>query len=223
MVIKNIAKTAFDRGDYILALERLEEAKLTYALEVKGEFNLIYQVKNNPMQTLGILALASIFGFASSLIIRLRLLKRKFRLLCEEEKLLLELMKVIQTECFENKHMSMEEYEEAMNQYERRLSETVEDKIRVESKLINLMKMRSNKESLLEEKTRLIELMKELQDDYLNKGKVETRVYENTMKSYASRLSDVEEQVTFVDAQDALTKDKPFVRFMMRLGLVKKI
>jgi len=223
LVIKNIAKTAFDRGDYILALERLEEAKLTYALEVKGEFNLIYQVKNNPMQTLGILALASIFGFASSLIIRLRLLKRKFRLLCEEEKLLLELMKVIQTECFENKHMSMEEYEEAMNQYERRLSETVEDKIRVESKLINLMKMRSNKESLLEEKTRLIELMKELQDDYLNKGKVETRVYENTMKSYASRLSDVEEQVTFVDAQDALTKDKPFVRFMMRLGLVKKI
>ena len=199
-----LAETAFNRGDYVLAYERLQEAQLTYALEVKGEFNLIYSVKNNPVQSLGIILLASAIGLTGSLLIRLKLYKRKFVLLTEEEKLLLELMKVVQRECFENKHMSMEEYGEAMAQYEKRLSETVEDKIRVETRIANLMKLRSKKHALLEERKRLTSLIRELQNDYLNKGKIETRVYENMVRSYTTRLSSVEEEITFIEAQKVL-------------------
>jgi hypothetical protein len=43
--------------------------------------------------------------------------------LAEEEQLLLQLMKVVQRDCFENKKMSMEEYDSAMFQYEKKLSE----------------------------------------------------------------------------------------------------
>ena len=47
---------------------------------------------------------------------RLSLLKRKLRVLGEEEVLLLQLMRVVQKDCFEGNKMSMEEYDEAMIQ-----------------------------------------------------------------------------------------------------------
>ncbi len=210
-----IAEVAFERGDYILAFERLKEAKLSYALEVKGEFNLIYEIKNNPLQYLGIFISLGIFGFGTSLFTRRILYKKKIRLLNEEEKLLLELMKVVQRDCFEKNKMSMEEYGEAMHQYENKLSETIEDKIRFEAKLANLMKIKGKKNVLNEERKNLVEMMKKLQSQYLKEAKVEIRVYENMMKSYASRLSEVEEKLVFLDAQESL-RSKGFFRRLFK-------
>ena len=203
-----IGKTIYARGDYTLALEKLREAKLVYATEVKGEFNLVYTVKNNPIQSLGILLGLSLFGFGSSILVRYQLYRKKLRMLYEEEVLLLELMKVVQRECFENNKMSMEEYEQAMIQYENQLSKTIEEKITTETKLANLLKVKGKKRALGEEKKRLTDLIKRAQDDYLNKGKIETRVYENMVKSYTSRLSEVEEQIANLDAQEAVKKQR---------------
>ena len=50
----------------------------------------------------------------------------------EEEKLLLQLMSVVQKECFEKSKMSMEEYREAMSQYEKKLGKTIEEKGKIE-------------------------------------------------------------------------------------------
>ena len=214
------AETAFNRGDYVLALERLKEAQLTYALETKGEFNVLYAVKNNPLQSLATLAGALIFSFGASLGIRHRLYKRKLKILTEEEKLLLELMKVVQRENFEKGKMSMEEYGQAMTQYEKRLAAVIEGKINTETKLTNLLKIKGKGKALDEEKKRLINLIKHIQDKYLNKGTLETRVYENTLKSYATRLSEVEEEITFNEANAAI-KGKGFLR--KRLSRNKKI
>jgi hypothetical protein len=131
-------------------------------------------------------------------------------MLKEEEILLLELMKVIQRECFENNKMSMEEYGQAMSQYETKLSMTIEDKIETETKIANILKVKGKKIALEEEKKRLLELIKKVQDEYLNKGKLETRIYENMIKSYTSRLSEIQEKIAFADAQDALGKHKFF-------------
>jgi hypothetical protein len=129
-------------------------------------------------------------------------------MLKEEEVLLLELMKVIQREVFERNRMSMEEYEAAMMQYENKLSETVEDKIKTETKIANLLKFKGKRIALGEEKKRLINMMKKIQDDYLNRGLIETRIYEQMMRSYTTRLSDVEEEIATLDAQEALKKSK---------------
>jgi len=135
---------------------------------------------------------------------KIRIYKRKLRLLAEEEKLLLELMKVLQRDTFEKNSMSMDEYLLAMTQYEKRLGETVEDKIRIETKLSNLMKIKGKKLALKEESKRITDLIKKLQDDYMNKGKIETRIYKNMSESYTKRLTDVEEELTFLDAQKVL-------------------
>ncbi|MBX4196384.1 LamG domain-containing protein [Candidatus Pacearchaeota archaeon] len=199
-----LAEVAFGRGDYTLALERINEAKLTYALEVKGEFNLIFTVKNHPFRTVGVLLSVALLSLGSTILIRLRLYKRKLIVLEEEEKLLIGLMKVVQRECFERKTMSMEEYDEAMRQYELKLGEVIEEKIRVETQIASIMKIRGKRRALSEERRRLVELIKKTQDDYLNQGKFETRIYENMLKTYATRLTEVEEQLVFLDASDAL-------------------
>src|SRR3990167_9386535 len=72
-----LAETAFNRGDYALALTRLKEAQLTYALEVKGEFNAAFYVKNHPLPSLGIILGIGLLGLGSSLVIRFNYYRRK--------------------------------------------------------------------------------------------------------------------------------------------------
>jgi hypothetical protein len=57
------------------------------------------------------------------------------------------------------------------------------------------------------EKKRLIEMMRGLQDDYLNKGKLDTRIYSNMLKTYAKRLTDVQEEVVFLETRKMLKKN----------------
>jgi hypothetical protein len=203
-----IAEVIYNRGDYLSALDKLKQAKLVYASEVKGEFNLAYAIKNHPVQALLIILAIGVVGTGTSIVVRLHLLKKKLIMLKEEEVLLLQLMKVIQRECFENNRMSMEEYGQAMTQYEDKLSTTIQDKVQTETKIANLLKVKGKKIALEEEKKRLLDLIKQIQDDYLNKGKIETRIYENMVKSYSSRLSEVQEKIAFFDAQEALNKGK---------------
>ncbi|HED06113.1 MAG TPA: hypothetical protein ENI61_05450 [Ignavibacteria bacterium] len=199
-----IAQAIFDRGDYLLALEKLRSAKLMFALETKGEMNIFYTIKNNPYQTLLAFAGVGVFSFGSSLVVRSRLYRRKLRLYGEEEKLLLELMKVVQRDTFEGNKMSMEEYGEAMSQYEKKLGEAIEGRIRIEAKVANVYKIKGKKKALKEEKERLINLVMDVQDKYLNKSEIETRVYDNIIKSYTTRLADVDSKLTVIEAEEAL-------------------
>lgn len=203
-----IAEVIYKRGDYVAALAKLKEAKLTYGLETKGEFNLIYSVKNNPVQAFGIVILAGALGMGGSLLFRFQLYRKRISILKKEEILLLELMKVVQRECFENNKMSMEEYEEAISQYEKRLGQAIQEKIETETKLSNLFKIKGKALALAEEKKKLIEMIKQLQNDYMIEGKVETRIYENMLKSYTSRLGAVDEEIATAEAQSALSSEK---------------
>jgi hypothetical protein len=205
-----LSEIIFKRGDYLGAYAKLKEARSSLLLETKGEFNILYAIKNNPIETLGILISISIIGLGSGYLIRLGLLKRKMKYLLSEEALLLELMKVIQRDCFEKNKLSMEEYNEAMNQYENRLGFIIREKVKTEAEISNMNKLSGKKRALAEEKKRLTELVRMIQDDYMNKGKIDTRVYENMLRSYATRLSKVQEELAYIDAQEELTRVSGF-------------
>jgi len=205
-----LAEAAFRRGDYLLALEKLRSAKMTYALETKGEFNLYYIIKNHPSQSLLALLGLGIFSMGSSFVVRLKIYKRKLKSLREEEKILLELMKVIQKETFENNKMSMEEYTSAMDQYEERLGKAVEDKIKYETRISNLLRLRGKKKALEQEKSRLIESVRDLQDRYLNKATIETRLYGSMIKSYTKKISEIEGELTVLETNRAFKGKKTF-------------
>lgn len=204
----NLIKAAFDRGDFSAALERSKEAMLTYAIETKGAFNIFYFLKKNWI----ILSIVVIISSISLVLIffrtKLAIISHKLSNLRNEEKILLGLMKVVQSECFDKGKMSMNEYYEAMGQYEDRFNKAVQETIRLETIRANFFKFGSKEKRLIEEKKRLLELIKDVQRDYMEKGKIETRVYENKMKSYSDRFAEIEEQLALLEAERALKKVK---------------
>ncbi|MCD6274684.1 MAG: hypothetical protein J7J15_01505, partial [Candidatus Aenigmarchaeota archaeon] len=212
----NLAKVAFARGDYTTAFSRIQEAKLTYAAEVKGEFSLKYFVKTNWKKLICLALLLSIVSFFGFNILKLQRINNKLRNLKKEEKILLSLMKEVQRECFELKKLSMEEYIESMKHYEKRLSKVISDTIKYQTAKENLLKFKGRKRALREERERLLNLIKNTQKLYLEKGKLETRIYVNRLKSYARRFAEVEEKLVSLEAEHKIRKEESILRRIKR-------
>ena len=206
----SLAKSALERGDYLLALERVKDAQLTYIIETKGKFGLIYYIRKNTFEfflyTIATLILLTILYFRT----KISVINYNLKGLQQEEDTLLGLMRVVQKECFEERKMSMSEYNDAMLQYEDKLSKAVQRTIELEAEKANLLKFKHRKLEL--ERKRLLDLMKTTQEKYLKEGAIETQVYNNKMHSFVARLSELEENLALQEAKQTLRKRKLFWR-----------
>ena len=131
----------------------------------------------------------------------------------KEEKILLGLMKQLQIDTFEHKKMGMGEYNNAMFEYSKRLNEVIKDIIKYETLKTHLYSLGGQK-ALADERKKLIGLIKRTQRDYLTKGRYETRVYMNKMQAYTERLNEIQEQMSTLEAKDALKGRK--VKFLSK-------
>jgi hypothetical protein len=200
-----LAKLSVERREFEQAYSRVKNSQLTYALEVKGEFGkLSYYVKEYP----GEISLATlfliIFSFGTYKIDKLRRVKKKIKELKDEEKILNELIRVVQKECFKDKKMSMGEYETAMKEYNKKLSRVIEELIEMETKRVHMLRFTSKNKLLKIEKERIIEMIKELQGDYMKKRKLETRTFELKMESFNKRIGEIEENLATLEAKRAV-------------------
>ncbi len=213
--ILKLALLSMQRGEYEQALQRVKEAQITYALEVKGELaKLSYYIKNNSKEISLAVVLLFMFSFATYKVTKLQLLRRKIRELREEEAIINELIKVVQRQTFERNMMSMEEYEAAMQQYEQKLSGIIEDLIQLETLRAHILRFTSKQKRLKLERERIFNLIKELQKDYLQQGKLETRLYELRLKSYNRRIGEIDSSLAALEAKSALrNKLNPFSFF----------
>ena len=200
-----LAELSLQREDYEEAYLRSKQALGAYALEIKGEIGkLSYYLKNNPKEiSLSVLALA-ILCFGTYKVGKLNSLKIKIRKLKEEEFILTELIKLVQKQTFKDKKMSMEEYREAMLQYEKKMASVIEELIDAETNMAHVLKFTSQENKLKSEKGRIMELVRGLQNDYLKKGKLETHAYELKIESYNRRLGEIEEKLAEAEANQAL-------------------
>ena len=135
---------------------------------------------------------------------RLRQVKKRLKELKDEEKILNELIKVVQKECFKDKKMGMNEYETAMQEYNKKLSKVIEEMIEMETKRVHMLRFTSKSKILKFEKEKIITLIKELQEDYMKKKKTETRTFELKMGSFNKRLGEIEEKLATLEAKRAV-------------------
>jgi len=201
-----IAKASFELGDFQKALQHIKEAELTFLIETKGYFNLIYFIRSNLSKLLIIIPSAIALSILLFLYGEYSYITYELRKNSREESILIGLMKTVQRECFEEKKMSMREYGIAIQQYEQRLTEVVKNVVEFESKKSNLLKFGREEARLVEQQKRLMDMVKETQKRYMEKGDLETRIYEDKMKSFTSRLGEIEEKLAFISAQKALKK-----------------
>ncbi len=200
----SLTKVAFSRGDYDTAMSRIKEAELSYALETKGEFSFMRIIKKNWLALLITIISLALLAYVLYMWTKYALIKQGIRRNLEEERILIGLMKVIQGDCFDLGKMSMGEYQDAMQQYELKLNKTTQNLIELETKKAHFFWFDHEDERLRIERERLLETLKETQKLYFERGKLETRIYETKLRSYASRLSDVEERLALIEAQKAL-------------------
>ena len=208
---------ALKREEFPLAFRRAQESQSAFALETKGEFGkLIYHIKQNARALSLAAVLLPVLLFVSFKLTRLQMLKTKAKRLRAEEVLLSDLMKTVQSDAFKKKKMSMDEYRQAMLEYEKRLSVVIEDLIRTENKRIGTLKFASGENVLKRERKRITHLIKQLQTDYLKKKKFETRSYNLRLESYNRRMGQIEERLATLEAKAALRKQLGIFRLFRR-------
>jgi len=200
-----LAQLSMERREFEQAYQRTKDSQLTYALEVKGEYGKIsYYLKEYPKEiSLGAFFLV-VFSFGAYNLNKLRVIKKRIKELKEEEKILNELIKVVQNQCFKEKKMSMSEYETAIKEYNKKLSNVVEELIELETKRTQMLRFTSKTKRLKIEKEKIISMIKEMQEDYMKKKKLETRTYEFKMDSFNKRLAEIEEKFATLETKKAV-------------------
>jgi hypothetical protein len=88
-----------------------------------------------------------------------------------------------------------------MKSYEARLSEIIEKLISLETKRSHVFKIRKGHIKLLTEKKKIISIIKKTQHHYMVRKTLDTRVYDRKMKSYTTRLSEIEEKIALNEAR----------------------
>jgi hypothetical protein len=208
-----LAKISLERRDFAEALSRTKEAQLIYALEVKGKLGRItYYVKKYPAEFSISLLTLILFSFGTFKATKLGIIKRKLRRVKEEQAILNQLIGIVQKECFNEKKMSMDEYRNAIDEYNKKLSVSIYSHIELENKRAHLLKFSNENKRLRVEKDNVIELLKELQSDYLVKGRIETRTYELKLESYNKRITEIEEKLATLEAKQAFKKGFGFFK-----------
>ncbi len=203
-----LAEISLQRSNFEEAYKRIGEAQLTYALNIKGEIgSLKFYIKEYPKEiSLGFFFLF-IFGFSSYNLNKLRKIKKKLKNLRKEEKIINDLRKVVQNECFKEKKISMEEYETTILEYNKRLSKIIEQTINLENKRAHMLKFESKLNREKTEKIKIIELIKELQRDYMKNKKIETRTYELKLERFNKRLTEIEERLATLEAKKLIKQE----------------
>jgi len=194
-----LTELAMKRGDYEMALKRIDEAQLTFALETKGEFNALHFLLLNWHLFLTMLIGIAVFAFMSSKFIKKANTNRKIRKFMDEEALLLYLIKEIQKKCFIDSTVSMKDYLETVSEYEKKLAQTVSGMIEQRAILANVFNYSSPRKMLIQERERLNEMVKNAQMDYFEKGTTDSRIYQSNMHSFLKRLSVIEEKIVLQD------------------------
>ena len=200
----SLAESAFARGDYNNAMLRLNEADLTYALETQQSFSLEAFVRKYLLQIIAGLVVLSAAVMVIYVDVHFWMMNHELQQLSNEEVILLGLIKQVQTDYFDSGKMSTAEYTSSVQQYDEQLGKAIQRKVELETIKRNYFNFKGKSARLMAEKLRLEELVRELQTDYLEKGKIETRTYENRMKSYGNRLSEVEEDLAVKEAEAAI-------------------
>lgn len=203
--ILNLAELSFSRNDFTEAVARAKESQTTFAIETKGEFaSVMYYLKYKTKEVALSVVFLFVISFAGYKVTKLQIIRKQIEKAKEEERILESLMRLAQRRTFIEKKMSMEEYQESMNYYEKKLSMLIEDLIELEGKRAQALKFSTNESRLRSERERVIELIKKIQKEYLKEKKIETKAYEIRFESYNKRLGQIDEAIADLEAKRAI-------------------
>ncbi len=217
--IASLAEAALDRGAYTTAADRLEEAQSTYQLQTAGEVNWIYEIRSNWKKILAAIIAVSIILFLGKLRYRLYRIRKRLRDLESEEKSIEDLKIQKQKKAFEEKAISLSEYEDSVDDYNEQIVNIIEERVALETEKANITNFK-RRDSLAQERDQLRDLIEETQRDYLEGNISDDEIYQEKVEELTERLSEIEGEIAEIDAKAEVRSQSRAGRIMERIPLV---
>ncbi|MBN4049206.1 hypothetical protein JYT91_01170 [archaeon AH-315-M20] len=197
----NLALAAFEREDFLTAIQRTKDSQLSIVIETKGKINIVKFIIDNWFPILIALIILSISGYFVRKQLTLLIISRRLEDLQKEEVTINELMKEVQEKHYKDKKISTTEYHKAMYGYEKRLDEISQLITRLRSKRVGIIKISNEIKNLKKEDEKVVNLIKQLQDAYYNRQKITKRAYLRKIREYKLRRTEIEKTVAVLEAK----------------------
>lgn len=198
--MKNLAEAALERGDYDTASNRLEEARNLYALQTKGQVNWIYLILSNWKKILAGIVLAAIISVIGYYRYLLYSIRTELEELEDREDAISEMKKEDQRATFERQTMSIDEYEDAVADYNQEMIDIVEKRAELESRKANITNLH-REASLEQQKDLLKDEIQRTQRRYVEGEIGDTEIYETKVEELTKQLSTVEGDLAEIAAE----------------------
>jgi len=189
--MESLAKSAFQRGDYRRAEERVTAAITAYQLETKTLLPvLIFMHDNWHLISILILSIALVSIFSRK---KLRIRNAGLRLVAikNSKAVLKKMTGELQGDYYNKGETTKMDYNITRQSYEKRLAELNSEELRLATKLA-AMKGKSRSKNLLEERENLKKRLADAQHDYYEKGGIGKNEYEETARVINEELASVE-------------------------------
>ena len=197
----NLAVAAFEREDFLTAIQRAKDAQLSIVIETKGKINVVKFIIDYwyPI-VIALLILLSISYFLRKQLI-LIIISRRLKDLQKEEVTINELMQETQEKFYKEKKMTTTEYHKAMYGYEKRLGEISQLISRLRSKRVGIIEISNEIKNLKKDDENIVNLIKQLQDGYYNKQTITRKIYSKRMEEHKLRRIEIERSIAVLEAK----------------------
>jgi hypothetical protein len=189
--VLNLAKVAFERGDYNLALERAQLARYLLLLERKG--NIVVFVSIHWPFILFALAFITFGSYVGIVQHRKVSVTNKIKGLNIKEIIIQKKLSENQREYFNGKR-SHNRYAEFISQNENLLSNLRKQRITLRNKRIKILKPEKVFEELKFEKRQIESEIKKLQEEFYNKKSISDGQYKIEFTILNERLGEIEKE-----------------------------
>lgn len=194
--VLNLAKVAFERGDYNLALERAQLAKYLLLLERKG--NILVFVSIYWPFILFALAFITFGSYVGIVQHRKVSVTNKIKELNKKENIIKKNLSENQREYFNGKR-SHNRYAEFISQNENLLSNLRKQRITLRNKRIKILKPEMISEELKFERRQIESEIKKLQEEFYNKKSISEGQYKIEFAILNERLGEIEKEKTTLE------------------------
>lgn len=218
--ILNLARAAFERGDYETAKERAQSAQTLLLLERKGNFGLfIYLYWYLILIGSFVFSVTGIFGLRKYQKLRVT---QKIEDLNTEDKNLRKLINDLQTQYF-SKKISSGEYHKILDQHQKKLVKIQKQRINFRNKRIRVLKPRKILSDLNLEKMQIESEIKKIQTDYYISKKISKREYELQFEAFNERLAEIEGEGITIHFLENQNKVKPNLKQPNKKEIERKL
>ncbi len=193
----DLAKIAFDRGDFLLSRDRIQEGQLAYALETRSKVKILQFLENYWY----VAVVAGILLILTGLMFYKRFLRwsvgRKIWLLDKEEKSLVKLIDQNYNDYFNKKKISLDQFKRYSEQYEKRLGKLKQNRLSLRVRRVHLMDTKQEQLNLSRENEQIKKATKENQENYLLHRTISKQRYEMEKEALEERNKEIyqEEQL----------------------------